>query len=124
MRKIKIFITILVLYEFTVLTVLQIPDYCVWFFNRNFCAQIHFKYFLMCVLLPAMIGLIFWWTPEISRLFCKNRCQCEQENTNILSKQNLENLLVGIANIGLNLAEKNNKKRLFFLVKIYLFIVT
>ena len=110
MRKIKIFVTILVLYEFAVLTVLQIPDHCVWFFNQNFCAQMNFKYFLLCLLFPAMIGLVFWWTPEISRLFSKNKCVCEPKNTNAFSEQNLENLLVGIANIGLEKLLEHRKR--------------
>ena len=110
MRKIKIFVTILVLYEFAVLTVLQIAHYCVSIFNQNFCAQIYFKYFLLCLLFPAMIGLVFWWAPEISRMFSKNKCVCEHKNTNAFSKQNLENLLVGIANIGLEKFLEHRKR--------------
>ena len=114
MHRIKVFLTILILYEFMVLTILQIPSYCIYIFNSNFCAQIHFKYFLLCVMLPAMTGLVFWWAPEVSRLFCKNKCQCEPENNNILSKQNLERLLTAIITMGLEkfleYRTKNKKK--------------
>ena len=80
MRKIKIFITITALYEFVILTILQIPDYCVGIFNSNFCATNSFKYFLLSIMLPVLIGLIFWWAPELSRLICKNKCQCESHH--------------------------------------------
>ena len=79
MRKIKIFITILVLYEFVILTVLQISNYCNAIFNNNFCATDNFKYFLLCVMLPVLVMLFFWWMPEIARPFCSNKCQCEMQ---------------------------------------------
>lgn len=79
MRKIKIFITILVLYEFVMLTVLQISNYCNAIFNNNFCATDNFKYFLLCVMLPVLVMLFFWWMPEIARPFCSNKCQCEMQ---------------------------------------------
>ena len=75
MRKIKIFITIILLYEFAILTILQVPNYCIGFFNANFCS-IPFRYFLMAVVVPVLITLLAWWMPEISRPFCK-KCECE-----------------------------------------------
>lgn len=103
MHKMKIFITILALYEFAVLTILQIPDYCSVFFNSNFCVATHFKYFLLCFMLPTLIGLFFWWLPEISRLFCKNKCQCQTEfDNNLLSKQNIERLITAAIVMGID----------------------
>ena len=111
MRKIKIFITVLVLYEFVMLTILQIPNYCVAFFNKNFCAAYNFKYFFMCVMLPALVGLVIWWLPEIARLFCPNKCQCDTssrttQNKDVdkdeLSKQYLEKLITSAIMIGVH----------------------
>lgn len=75
MRKLKIFVTVLLLYEFAIITILQVPNYCFGFFNANFCA-IPFRYFLMCIVVPSLITLFAWWMPEISRPFCK-KCECE-----------------------------------------------
>lgn len=75
MRKFKIFITIFLVYEFAMLTILQIPRYCIGVFNVNFC-NAGFKYFLMCLLIPCFVALFVWWLPEISRFFC-GKCQCE-----------------------------------------------
>ena len=99
MRKIKIFITILALYEFTILTILQIPKYCYGMFNFSFC-DVSFKYFLMCIMLPSLIGLFIWWVPEILRLFCKN-CQCHEPEPKtikdvlreIITKQDIERFI-------------------------------
>mgnify|MGYP007069893141 CR=1 FL=1 len=74
MRKFKIFISIFTLYEFMMLTILQIPRYCVGIFNVNFCAHTTFKYFLFCIMLPIISCIFFWWIPEISRLFCPRAC--------------------------------------------------
>jgi len=78
MRKIKIFITIFVLYEFVMSTILQIPGACNTFFNYGFCEASNFKYFLICVMVPGLLILFFWWMPDIARPFCKNKCQCDE----------------------------------------------
>lgn len=111
MRKIKIFITILVLYEFVILTVLQISNYCNAIFNNNFCATDNFKYFLLCVMLPVLVMLFFWWMPEIARPFCKNKCQCEEthleqtsnikESREIISRDDMERLVTGAIIMGI-----------------------
>ena len=95
MRKVKIFITVLILYEFVMLTVLQIPDYCVFFFNNNFCATSNFKYFLLCIMLPVLFGLVCWWIPELSRKICPNKCQCEihQPEANKTTSPDVEKLI-------------------------------
>lgn len=111
MRKIKIFITILVLYEFVILTVLQISNYCNAIFNNNFCATDNFKYFLMCVMLPGLFVLFLWWMPDIARPFCKNKCQCEEthleqtsnikESREIISRDDMERLVTGAIIMGI-----------------------
>lgn len=109
MKKIKIFITILALYEFVMLTILQILDYCVFWFNNNFCATNNYKYFLLCIMLPVLVMLVFWWMPEIARPFCKNKCQCEvrqsepQKNMTqeILSRQDIEKFITAAIVVGL-----------------------
>lgn len=111
MRKIKIFITILVLYEFVILTVLQISNYCNAIFNNNFCATDNFKYFLLCVMLPVLVMLFFWWMPEIARPFCSNKCQCEEthleqtsnikESREIISRDDMERLVTGAIIMGI-----------------------
>ena len=89
MRKLKIFTTILILYEFGILTILQIPNYCVRFFSIGFCDS-YFRYFLMAIIIPVLFLLIAWWWPDISRKMCKN-CQCEtkQEEIKDALKENI-----------------------------------
>lgn len=101
MRKIKIFITIFTLYEFVMLTILQIPKFCNAFFNNNFCYVGGFKYFLLCIMLPILIGLFVWWLPEIVRTLCSNKCNITKETdeknkdtfNEIISKQDIENFI-------------------------------
>lgn len=96
MRKLKIFITILLLYEFAILTILQVPNYCLAFFNYNFCA-VSFRYFLLCFVLPSLVGLFAWWLPEISRLFCK-KCECEMRPEPApTTRQYIEKLVMALA---------------------------
>ena len=104
MRKIKIFITVLVLYEFVILTILQIPDYCIAFFNNNFCAMDNFKYFLFCVMLPALFGLVCWWAPELASPFCKNKCQCEnhQIESHKSTSSDIEKLITTAVIVGVH----------------------
>ena len=106
MRKIKIFITVLSLYEFVILTILQIPSYCFSVFNVGFC-ELSFRYFLICIVFPSLVGLIVWWGPEISRLFCK-KCQCVEPEPKsikdvlreIISKQDIERLITAAIVMG------------------------
>jgi len=110
MRKIKTVITILVLYEFVMLTILQIPNYCIAFFNKNFCSAYNFKYFLMCVMLPALVGLVMWWAPEIARALCPNRCSCDASRSKApkdidrgdMSNQYLEKLITSAIMLGVH----------------------
>ena len=111
MRKLKIFITIFVLYEFVMLSVLQIPTYCNAIFNYNFCAMYNFKYFLLCLMLPVLCGLVIWWTPEFARMLCPNKCACDKTSHTIknqdndsdeMSKQYLEKLLTSAIMVGIH----------------------
>lgn len=107
MRKFKIFITYFILYEFVVLTILQIPRYCIYVFNGHFC-NVSFRYFLMCMVVPITVGLILWWIPDISKHFC-GECQCDQgadikKNDNqkqIISKEDIEHLVATAAVAGI-----------------------
>lgn len=50
-------------------------------------------------MLPGLFGLFCWWIPEISRLFCPNKCEVKQEPAiksilnEIISKQDIERLI-------------------------------
>ena len=63
MRKFKIFTTFFVLYEFVMITILQIHSFCIGVFNQNFC-ETNYKYFLFCVMIPILFGIIYWWMPK------------------------------------------------------------
>lgn len=107
MRKIKIYVTILLLYEFIILTILQMPDWCITVFNLNFC-NMSFAYLLMCVIIPSLFCLLGWWWPEISGLFCK-KCQCEMPEDkpirdmlkDIISKQDIEKFITAAVIMGI-----------------------
>ena len=111
MRKIKIFITVLILYEFVISTILQISGFCNTFFNRGFCDAGSFKYFLMCVMVPGLLILFFWWLPEILRTCCRNKCQCneihtetkpiQKETSEIISREDMERLVTSAIVIGI-----------------------
>ena len=106
MRKIKIFITVLLLYEFAMLTLLQIPHYCFGVFNVSFCS-VSFRYFLMCIVVPTLVWLFVWWVPDITKSFCK-KCQCEnrEEKTikdttkEIITKHDIERLITAAIVVG------------------------
>ena len=116
MRKFKIFITVLLIYEFAMLTILQISHYCTGLFSGHFCG-IPFRYFLMCIIVPGMFWLFLWWMPEISRFFCK-KCQCEipHEKTvpdkvsEIASKQIIEHLITNALIAGIDKFTSNHPK--------------
>lgn len=120
MRKIKIFITLFVLYEFLIITVLQIPGYCRAFFNHGFCNANNFKYFLMCVMVPGLLGLFFWWIPEMLRMCCRGKCQCEEthfetkstkkESGEIIPQEALEHLISAAIIMGVKKFTKSHPK--------------
>ena len=108
MRKFKIFITLFLLYELILLTILQINEYCLFVFNANFCSYDSFKYFLMCIMLPIIFGLFIWWIPDITRLFCNKKCDCDVKKEmswkdvvhEIISKQDIERLITAAVIMG------------------------
>ena len=116
MRKFKIFITVLLLYEFTILTILQIPRYCTGLFLSRFCG-LPFRYFLMCLLVPCVVALFVWWLPEISRIFC-GKCQCEalrekpikDKVKEIVSDQDIERLVTAVLISGIKKFVANHPK--------------
>ena len=119
MRRLKIFITIFVLYELVMLTILQISDYCLWWFNYNFCETGVFKYFLMCIMLPLCFTLFIWWIPEISRMLCKNKCECMAEKEpssikdilrEIVSTKDIERLITAAIIMGVQKFVNNHPK--------------
>ena len=91
------------------LTILQIPDYCANVFNYNFCDMQHFKYFLLCVMLPTLVGLVVWWMPDFARLFCPNKCVVKPEPditiknifNEIISKQDIEKFITAAIIMGI-----------------------
>ncbi len=116
MRKFKIFITILLIYEFAILTILQIPRYCNGLFSSHFC-DVSFRYFLMCIVIPGLFGLFVWWLPQILRMFC-GKCQCEvpheksvKDNIKeMASNQDIERLITAILVSGMQKFIANHPK--------------
>lgn len=116
MRKFKIFITIFLFYELTMLTILQIPRYCNGVFSNRFCG-VSFRYFLMCLLVPCFVALFVWWLPEISRMFC-GKCQCEMPHEKTISgkvseityKQIIEHLITTAIITGIDKFVSNHPK--------------
>ena len=107
MKKIKIIITVFSVYELLLLTILQVPRFCRYFLGLNFCASGGFKYFVINIMIPILLGLIVWWWP-------KNKCQCECNNQQN-NKQDIEQLIISeiIAEL---------KKTIFNSVKIKKFV--
>lgn len=117
MRKLKVFLTVIVLYEFVILTVLQIHSYCVSIFNNNFCAPGFFKYFLLCFMVPALTGVFSWWLPEIGRMCCPNKCKCAppEKEQNVLSKRDIEKFITAAIITGVQkFATKHPKTKNIF----------
>ena len=119
MQKFKIFISFFVLYEFVILTILQIPRYCVSVFNFDFCSDVTFKYFFMCVMLPILIAIFAWWIPNIARLFCNKTCKNSSHMPTetirnvlheIISKQDMERFITAAVIMGIQKFAKTHPK--------------
>ena len=116
MRKIKIFISLFLLYELFMLTVLQIKEYCLFVFNVNFCSYESFKYFFICIMLPVVFGLFIWWIPDISKLFCNKQCDCNIKKdvsikdilNEIISKQDIERFVTAAIIMGIQKFANNH----------------
>ena len=110
MNKTKIIITGLLLYEFIVITILRIPNYCYAVFNKNFCMMGNFKYFMLCLMIPVCLWLIAWWIPTLSGMFCPNKCQCEtQSKSNTFSKE-IQNLIIATIAFGIKKIFEHQQK--------------
>jgi len=58
-----------------------------------------------------LVALFVWWLPEIGRLFCPNKCKCEEKtehpeptknNSNeIISRQDIERFITSAIMIGI-----------------------
>lgn len=120
MRKFKIFFTLFILYEFTVLTILWIRDFCVGVFNYNFCTYGNYKYFLMCVMVPVLVWLVFWWTPDVVRWIRGEKREQSESNifdfvNQFFTKQKIERFLIIAAVIGIQkFLSKHPKTKEFF----------
>lgn len=124
MRRFKIFITIFILYEFVMLTILQIPSFCINTFNLSFCEYGAFKYFLMCIMLPILFSIFVWWAPDIAKLFCSKSCEVAPPQPKetlrdilqeIISKQDIERLITTAIIMGVQkFAQKHPKTQTVF----------
>lgn len=65
MLKIKIWLTILALYEVTAVILLHLPQVCHAMFNIPFCTDSALKYFVWCVAVPLGVMLIAMWIHEV-----------------------------------------------------------
>ena len=109
MHRLKIFLTVLFIYEFIVITILQISRYCISVFNLNFCEYGAYKYFLICFAFPVLLGIFIWWIPDIVKLFCKHNCTTEKpkpENIHdvlnqIISSKDIERFITAAIVMGI-----------------------
>ncbi len=98
MKKLKIFTTLFIIYEFVVITVLQIPVFCNALFNYNFCGFGGFKYFLFCVMLPTLVCLLFWWLP---RKEIETKKSSQDILFDLLPPQYIKRFLIAVVIVGL-----------------------
>ena len=63
----KTILTILGVYEIIAVLLLASEDACESMFGYDFCGFDGFQYVVMCLLVPAAIGLLVWWWPEIKK---------------------------------------------------------
>lgn len=119
MRKFKIFVTIFVLYECVMLTLLQVYNYCVGVFNVNFCEYGAFKYFLLCIMLPVLCTIFIWWLPDITKLFCNKSCKIASPQPNetihdvlreIISSKDIERFITAAIIMGIQKFAQSHPK--------------
>ncbi len=65
MLKLKIYTTILFVYEILAVLLLHCPRTCDSLFGVGFCDDRVFKYFIACFAIPALVFLIVMWIMEI-----------------------------------------------------------
>ena len=110
MQKTKIIITGLLLYEFIMITVLQIPNYCNAVFNINFCLMGTFKYFMLCIMVPVFLWLIIWWIPNVSGIFCPDKCKCETQTKSDIIPKEIQRLIMATIAFGIKKILEHNQK--------------
>lgn len=76
----KKFVTILVIYEIIAIMVLSDYSTCKEIFERSFCEHDGFQYLVICGFVPGILGLLFWWWPEIKKALSDGNEQKTQQN--------------------------------------------
>lgn len=109
MRKFKIFLTCFILYEFTAITILQIQSFCHVFFNNNFCELNNYKYFLFCIMIPVLMGLVYWWIPKATPDAAKEK-SLKEILIDAIPKQYISRLIIAAIIIGIKKFVSNYPK--------------
>ena len=109
MQKFKIFLTCFVLYEFAAITILQIQSFCDVVFNHNFCELNNYKYFLFCIMIPVLMGLVYWWIPKISPDVVKEK-SLKEIFIDAIPKQYISRLITAAIIIGIKKFVSNYPK--------------
>ena len=78
--KSKIWLTIFVVYEATVVSLLHFQRTCDSVFTSAFCTS-WFRYFLFCIIVPLIVGLILMWIHEFVRAHRRRRFIRRAKNT-------------------------------------------
>lgn len=124
--KMKLCATIFSIYEIFAVLFLHSKSSCNSIFTANFCSDGVEKYFIFCVALPILVGLIIMWIGEI-RKYIRHRhsffyrakstvkdfaSEIKDKISERVSPQYLERLIVAFLIIGVKrYADKNPKAR-------------
>ncbi|MBR5153960.1 MAG: hypothetical protein IKW57_04170 [Alphaproteobacteria bacterium] len=76
----KKLVTFLAIYEIIAIMVLSDYSTCKEIFERSFCQHDGFQYLVICGFVPGILGLLFWWWPEIKKAFSDGNEQKTQQN--------------------------------------------
>ena len=126
--KMKIYATILSVYEIFTILFLHSKSTCNEIFTTNFCLDGVSKYFIFCIAVPVIVSLIIMWVNEIRKYFrsrhsffyrAKSAVQdmaseIKDRVADKVSPQYFERLITAFLIIGLKrYADKNPKVREF-----------
>ncbi len=126
--KMKIYGTILALYEIFIVLFLHSKTYCNSIFTSGFCMDSVEKYFTFCIAIPVIVFLIFMWIGEIRKYIRRRNSllyrakdavhevatEIKDRVTETISPQYLEKLITAALLIGVKkYADKNPKARAF-----------
>lgn len=78
--KSKICLTVFTVYEVVIISLLHFQSTCNAIFPAVFCTS-WFRYFLLCVIIPLFIGLIFMWINEIIKAHHRRKFIRRAKNT-------------------------------------------